>query len=352
MNVYIPPLNDDLRARLQYLLDNKAKPVGSLGLMEDIALKLGLIQNCENPVLNKAVMLTVAADHGVTAEGVSPCPVEITWQQTLNFLNGGGGIGLFSHIYGLDLWVADAGVNYDFAPHPKLIDVKIAKGSANMLHTPAMTRVQCVYAIENGRKIVRKFSEEGTNVIGFGEMGIGNTTPASALLSIYANIPVSEAVGQGAGLDASGISHKAKVITQAISNHGVSDDPIENLSRFGGFEIATICGGMLEAASRRMAIITDGFITTSALLIAHAINPRVSDYAFFAHQSDEHGHRKMIEMLNGKPILQLGLRLGEGTGAAVAYSVLKGSAAILSHMTSFDQSGVANTSHIRVFSKN
>lgn len=352
MKIHIPEVAENLRNQLQYLLDNKAKPVGSLGIMEEIALRLGMIQNTETPVLNKPIMLTVAADHGVTAEGVSPCPTELTWQQVLNFLQGGGGIGLFCQIYGLDLWVADAGVNYDFAPQPRLIDVKIAHGSANLLHQPAMTRQQCEQAIENGRKIVRGFAEQGSNVIGFGEMGIGNTTPASALLSIYAGIEVKEAVGPGAGLDANGVSHKARVIAQSIAKHGIADNPIDNLARFGGLEIATICGGMLEAAAQRMAIITDGFITTSALLIAREINPRVTDYTFYAHQSDEQGHRKMIETLGGKPILHLGLRLGEGTGAAVAYSVMRGSAAILSNMTSFEQGGVTNTSQIGAFARN
>lgn len=352
MEIYIPAVAENIRARLQYLLDNKAKPVGSLGVMEEIALRLGMIQNTEIPILKDPVMLTVAADHGVTAEGVSPCPTEITWQQVLNFLQGGGGIGLFCQIYGMDLWVADAGVDYDFAPHPRLIDVKLARGTANMYRQPAMTRQQCIQAIENGRTIVRQFASRGTNVIGFGEMGIGNTTPASALLSIYAGIPVKEAVGPGAGLDANGVSHKARVIEKAIAAHGIADNPIDNLARFGGLEIATICGGMLEAAAQRMAVITDGFITTSALLVAREINPRVTDYTFYSHQSDEQGHRKMIETLGGKPILQLGLRLGEGTGAAVAYSVMRGAAAILSNMTSFEQGGVTNTSQIGAFARN
>jgi len=350
-NLDIPPIAKEMRDELQNILDNKAKPVGSLGMMEDIALRLGMIQHTSKPKLQKPIMLTVAGDHGVTAEGVSPCPVEITWQQVLNFLGGGGGIGLFSRTYGLDLWVVDAGVNYDFAPHEKLIVAKVAKGTNNMLHAPAMTLEQCHIAIENGRKIVRKFAEQGSNIIGFGEMGIGNTTPASALLSIFCNIPIDEAVGPGAGLNPTGVQHKANIIKQSIEKHGVSKDAIENLAKFGGYEIATICGGMLEAANKKMTIITDGFITTSALVVAKEIAPNITDYVFFSHQSEEQGHKKMIDHFQGVPILSLGLRLGEGTGAAVAYSVIKGSAEILSNMTSFEQGGVTNTSETGYFAR-
>lgn len=341
----IPELNTELIPQLQHKLDNKSKPVGSLGQLESLALKVGLIQNTLSPELKKPIMLTVAADHGITDEGVSACPVEITWQQVHNFLAGGGGIGLLSRVYGLDLWVVDAGVNYTFAPHPKLIDAKVAFGSENFLHQPAMSIENCRKAFNNGRTIVRKFFQEGSNVIGFGEMGIGNTTPASALMSILCRLPVEECVGPGAGLNSEGVRLKANVIQQAIKKHGISDSPFENLARFGGYEIATIAGGMIEAASCRMVILVDGFITTSALLVAHEINPHVLDYCIFSHESDEQGHRKMLQHLKASAVLKLGLRLGEGTGAAIAYSVLKGAVAVLSEMTSFEEAKVINTSH-------
>lgn len=348
MNIEIPRIASQLKEQLQHTLDNKAKPVGSLGKLEEMALRIGQIQHTLTPQLNKPVMLVVASDHEVTDEGVSACPIELTWQQVKNFLQGGGGIGLFSKVYEMDLWVADAGVKYNFESHPKLFDVKVRKGSRNMLHEPAMTMDECLQAITNGQNIVDDFYDAGTNVIGFGEMGIGNTTPASALLSIFANIPVLESVGPGAGLNADGVNHKANVISQAMKKHGISDDPIENLARYGGLEIATLCGAMLQAAKHKMVIISDGFITTSALLVAHAINPAVLDYVFFSHKSQEQGHHKMIAHLNGDAILDLGLRLGEGTGAAIAYSVIKGAVAILSNMTSFDEGEVTNTSHIRI----
>ena len=344
----IPDQDQELIPLILHKLDNKAKPVGSLGQLESLALQVGLIQNSLSPELRNPVMLTIAADHGITAEGVSPCPVEITWQQVHNFLQGGGGIGLLSRVYGMDLWVVDAGVNYWFKPHPKLIDAKVSFGSENFRHQPAMSIENCLKAFNNGRKIVRKFAEQGTNVIGFGEMGIGNTTPASALMSVICGLPVEKCVGPGAGLNSKGVQHKAKVIQEAIDKHGISESPLENLSRFGGFEIATIAGGMIEAACNRMVILVDGFITTSAMLVAQEMDRRVLDYCIFSHESDEQGHRKMLQHMNASAVLKLGLRLGEGTGAAIAYSVLKGAVAVLSEMTSFEEAQVINTSHIRI----
>jgi len=347
INFDIPNISHHLNDDIQYKLDHKTKPIGSLGLLEDWAAKIARIQGRLSPVFTNPVVLTVAADHKITEEGVSPCPTEITWQQVNNFLEGGGGIGLFANLYGMDLWVADAGVDYDFKSHPKLIDVKIKKGTDNFLKGHAMTMKECKQALTNGKNIVDRFSKNGTNIIAFGEMGIGNTTPASALLSIYANISVEDSVGPGSGLNQSGINHKAKVISQAIKKHGISANPIENLARFGGLEIATIAGAMLQAASQRMCIICDGFITSSALLVAQEINPKVLDYTFFSHQSNEQGHLKMMKQMKAKAILQLELRLGEGTGAVLAYSILKGALAVLSDMTSFEEAAITDTTHIR-----
>ena len=343
--IEIPGVQHEIKEALKHKIDQKAKPIGSLGQMEEIAIQIGLIQNSLTPELRKPIMLTVASDHHICDEGVSPCPREITWQQCLNFLDGGGGIGLFSQEYGFDLYVVDAGVNYDFNSHPKLIDAKVRMGSRNFLHEPAMTREECLQALENGREMVARFHKQGSNVVAFGEMGIGNTSPASALLSVFTGLDIHSCVGPGSGLNREGVSHKAKVLEQAIARHGISRDPISNLARFGGLEIATIAGGMLEAAAQQMVVITDGFITTSALLVAHAINPKVVDYTFFSHQSQEQGHKKMVEFLGGKAILDLGFRLGEGTGAAVAYSVIKGAVTMLNKMTSFNEAQVYNTAN-------
>ncbi len=340
-----PTTNTKLEEKLQYKLDQKTKPLGSLGQMERIALQTGLIQQTLNPELNKPVMFTIAADHAITDEGVSPCPAEITWQQVLNFINGGGGIGLFCQHYGFDFYAVDAGVDYTFEPHPKLIDAKVRNRTRNFLQEPAMTTEECNRAMENGREIVKKVAKEGTNIVGFGEMGIGNTSPASALLSIYTNRPVEECTGPGSGLNSEGVNHKTEVIKKAIAKHGISDKPEENLARFGGLEIATIAGGMLEAAAQRMCILVDGFITTSAFMAAYEINSAVRDYAFFSHCSHEQGHIKMLNHVKGEAILNLDLRLGEGTGAAVALPVMQGSIAMLNKMTSFDEAKVFNTAN-------
>ncbi|MGQ1891929.1 nicotinate-nucleotide--dimethylbenzimidazole phosphoribosyltransferase [Thermophagus sp. OGC60D27] len=342
-----PAENAELRKLLQYNLNQKTKPVGSLGFLETLAMQVGLIQQTTTPQLKAPVMLTVAADHDITAEGVSPAPAEVTWQQVKNFLNGGGGIGLFCRLYGFELYVVDAGVNFDFEPHPQLIDKKIRKGTRNFLKEPAMTLNECDRAIQNGRDVVASLAEKGSNVVGFGEMGIGNSTPATALLSVYAGIPVEACAGPGCGLDESGVRKKAQVIRQAIEKHGVSERPEENLASFGGLEIATIAGGMLEAARRRMVILVDGFITTSAFMAAYAICPAVRDYAIFAHCSGEPGHKQMLDFVGGRPVLDLEMRLGEGTGAALAYPIVQGSVAMLNQMTSFGEAKVYNVADIR-----
>jgi nicotinate-nucleotide--dimethylbenzimidazole phosphoribosyltransferase len=269
-------------------------------------------------------------------------PSEITWQQVNNFINGGGGIGTFCKQYGFDLYVVDAGVDYDFEKHPRLIDKKVRKATRNFLQEPAMTREECSRAIQNGRDVVELFSNQGTNVVGFGEMGIGNTSPATALLSVYTGMPVDECTGPGCGLSSEGVSHKAEVLKKAIAKHGIQKTPEDNLAVYGGLEIATIVGGMLEAARQRMLILVDGYITSSAFLAAYEICPQVRDYAIFSHCSHEPAHVKMLEHVGGRPVLNLDLRLGEGTGAALAYPILQGSVAMLNEMTSFTEAKVYN----------
>lgn len=334
--------NAELEKLLKFNIDQKTKPIGSLGQLEELAMQIGLIQQTTQPTLNKPVMLTVAADHEITKEKVSPVPVEITWQQCLNFINGGGGIGLLCRQFGFDLFVVDAGVDYDFVPHPKLINKKVRKATRNFFYEPAMTIDECNQALQNGRDVVASFAKKGTNVIGFGEMGIGNSSPATALLAVYANISVEDCTGPGCGLSPEGVSHKGQVLKQAIENLGVADTPEENLARFGGLEIATMAGGMLEAASRRMLILVDGFITTSAFLAAYAINPLVKDYAIFAHCSHEPGHIKMLDYVGANPVLDLKLRLGEGTGSAMVYPIVQASVSMINQMTSFTQAKVYN----------
>ncbi|MGM0377306.1 MAG: nicotinate-nucleotide--dimethylbenzimidazole phosphoribosyltransferase, partial [Bacteroidota bacterium] len=337
-----PVENKELRELLQYNLDQKTKPVGSLGYLEELALQAGLAQQTTRPVLKNPVMLTVASDHAITEEGVSPVPPEITWQQVNNFINGGGGIGLFCKQYGFDLYVVDAGVDHDFEKHPRLIDKKVRKGTRNFLKEPAMTMDECNQAIQNGRDVVELMAGQGTNVMGFGEMGIGNTSPATALLSVFTGMPVDECTGPGCGLSSEGVSHKAEVLKQAIEKHGIQEKPEENLAVFGGLEIATIAGGMLEAARQGMLILVDGYITSAAFLAAYEICPTVREYAIFSHCSHEPAHVKFLEHVGGRPVLNLDLRLGEGTGAALAYPILQGSVAMLNEMTSFTEAKVYN----------
>ena len=342
-NLQIAPVADEkLKQALKFNIDQKTKPVGSLGQLEELAMQIGLIQQTTNPSFQKPVMLTIASDHEIIKEKVSPVPAEITWQQVLNFIRGGGGIGLFCRQFGIDLYVVDAGVDHDFTPHPKLINKKVRKASRNFLYEPAMTLDECNQAIQNGRDVVASFAEKGTNVVGFGEMGIGNSSPATALLSVYAGIPVETCTGPGCGLTEQGVSHKAKVLKQAIEKLGIAARPEDNLARFGGLEIATIAGGMLEAARRRMVIIVDGFITTSAFLAAYAICPTVKEYAIFSHCSNEPGHLKMLNFIDVRPILDLQLRLGEGTGSALSYPIIQAAIAMLNEMTSFTEAKVYN----------
>ncbi len=334
--------HEELQKNVQYKLDQKTKPQGSLGRLEELAVQIALIQGTNTPKLTKPVMLTIASDHHICQENVSPAPPEVTWQQVVNFLNGGGAISMFCKLYGWDLRVVDAGVDKDLQENPKLINAKVRKGTRNFLHEHAMTAKECEQAIANGRKIVKQIAQEGTNIIGFGEMGIGNTTPATALLSVFTGLSPQACTGPGCGLDEKGVAHKAEVIQKAINKHGIAKNPEENLARFGGLEIATMTGAMLEAAAQSMVIIVDGFITSSAFLTAYEINPTVKEYAIFSHQSNEHAHVKMLEHMNAKALLNLDLRLGEGTGAALAYPIVQGAVTMLNEMSSFAETEVFN----------
>ncbi len=339
----IPDISSKLDDAIKEKINQKTKPLGSLGTLEKLAFQIARIQETLTPSLNKPHIVLAGADHGICAESVSPCPQELTWQQMENFSRGGGGIGLLSQQYGLSLSVLDAGVDYDFPPSTNIIHAKVMYGTRNFATQPAMTMDECRLAMKNGADHVTHLHNEGCNIIGFGEMGIGNTSPASVLMSILCNIPVKDCVGPGSGLDKNGVSHKARVLQKAIELHGKPSDPIELLACYGGLEIATIVGGMLQAATLKMIILNDGFIITSALLVAQAINKKVLEYVIHSHQSNEGGHKHMMKFLNADPVLNLDLRLGEGTGAALAYPIIEGAVAMINKMTSFDKAGVTNT---------
>ena len=328
---------------LQHKIDQKTKPLGALGQLESLALQLGLIQQTLTPTLTNPHILVCAGDHGAAKAGVSAYPQDVTWQMVENFLAGGAAINVFAKQAGITLVVADAGVNHDFGVRSNLVNAKVAKGTANYIEGAAMTREQCQAAMEQGRRVIDEIHNKNCNVIGFGEMGIGNTAAASLITHCLTNIPLHQCVGRGTGLDDSGLTRKRDLLTQALTQWTAkTSDPLDVLARFGGFEIAMLCGAMLAAAEKRMVLIIDGFIVTSALLVAASLTPAILDYCVFAHCSQEAGHRLQLESLNSKPLLDLGLRLGEGTGAALAYPLLQAACAFMNEMASFESAGVSN----------
>lgn len=339
----ISPINYELEDQINHKIDFKTKPLNALGTLETIAKQLCLIQQTLTPTLNNTLLIVFAADHGIAAKnGISSYPQEVTAQMVLNFLNGGAAINVFCKQNNIKLRVVDAGVNFDFAKNTSLINAKIAKGTNDYSMQPAMSKEQCSEAIKKGAELVEQYHNEGTNCIAFGEMGIGNTSSAALLMSGFTKIPIEHCVGKGTGLTIDGVSKKAVILKQVQNLHGISKDPLENLKNFGGFEIAMMCGAMLKAAELKMSIIIDGFIVTSALLVAQAIAPNILDYCLFSHVSNEQGHKKMLSYLNAIPILQLDLRLGEGTGAAIVYPIIQSAVNFMNEMASFESAGVSN----------
>ena len=335
-------LNNALKTALQQKIDAKTKPIGALGRLEDIALQIGLIQNTLTPQLNKPTMLVFAGDHGIATSGVSAYPQAVTAQMVLNFLNGGAAINVFARQNGFALRVIDAGVNHVFEPHPDLINAKIAMGTTNFLQQPAMTSIQCEQALTSGVSLANKEIDAGCNIIGFGEMGIANTSSASCLMSVLCDLPIEQCVGRGTGLDDVGLAKKTEILRQAIARHGLSsDDTMQVLSAFGGFEIAMMAGAMLGAAQQKTLLLIDGFISSAALLVASKLQPNILQYCVFAHCSNEQAHKQLLDYLGATPLLNLGLRLGEGTGAALALPLLQAAVNFLNEMASFESAGVS-----------
>jgi len=345
MKFSIVPLSSELEAALRGKIDAKTKPLGALGRLETLALQIGLIQQTESPKLDRPQILLFAGDHGAVAEGISAYPQEVTWQMVHNFLSGGAAINVFARQAGIAVQVIDAGVNHDFPAQTGLRDCKIAHGTANSVREPAMSAAQCARAIETGAQLVRECAAQGTNVIGFGEMGIGNTASASLLLHRVGGVPLAECIGRGAGLDDAGLARKRAILERAAARRPGTLAPLEALTEYGGFEIAMMVGAFLAAAEARMVILVDGFIASGALLVASRMHPAVLAYCVFAHVSAEAGHRRMLELLGARPVLDLDMRLGEGTGAAVCYPVLQSAVKFLNEMASFADAGVSEKSH-------
>jgi nicotinate-nucleotide--dimethylbenzimidazole phosphoribosyltransferase len=345
----VPPIADisDARwtARLQHLLDNKTKPLGSLGRLEALALRIGQVLGTEAPVLLQPQMLVCAGDHGLVAKGVSAFPSDVTWQMVENFLAGGAAVSVLARQHGLQLSVVDCGVARPIAPRdapagaPRLLVRKVAPGTADASVGPAMAAEQCAQAIANGMEVVRGLPG---NTLLLGEMGIGNTSVASLLLARLAGLPLAEVTGAGTGLDAAGIERKRAVLQQALDVNADATAPLAALAALGGFEVATLVGAVLQAAAERRVIVVDGFITSAAVLVASRLQPAVLQRCVFAHRSGERGHSLMLEQMQAEPLLDLGLRLGEGSGAALAWPLLQSACAVLAEMASFESAGVAN----------
>lgn len=327
---------------IQAKINLKTKPLGALGVLEKLAFQIALAQDTLSPELVNPHIIVFAASHGIASEGVSAYPSEVTPQMVLNFIGGGAAINVFTRQHGINLLLVDAGVDYDFGTNEKLIDAKVNFGTKSFLQQPAMTPAECLQCLEKGAELVRQVQKNGCNVIGFGEMGIGNTSSASVIMSRLLNIPISECVGKGTGLDDAQLAKKIAVLTNALECHqNVTNDPKSVLATFGGFEIAMMCGAMLEAARLGMLVLVDGFIASVSYLTALKMAPSIQPYAVFCHQSNEKGHRLLLQSLEAEALLKLDMRLGEGTGCALAYPLLQSAVAFLNEMASFESAGVS-----------
>jgi len=339
-----------LQEALQHKINFKTKPLKALGKLERIALQAGLIQNSLTPSINRPHIIVFAADHGIAATGlVNPYPQEVTAQMVLNFLGGGAAINVFCRQHQIGLTVVDAGVNFNWnnsITDAGFIHAKIGYGTKNYLEQPAMSAGEAELAMAKGREIVATVAASGCNCIGFGEMGIGNTSSASLIMSAVTGTPLEECVGRGTGVSDDQFVIKTSTLQTVFRKHlpaiVQSPSPYTILQHFGGFEIAMMTGAFLEAAEQKMIIVADGFITTAALLLAQLIDKKVMDYCIFAHTSNEKGHERMLQYLHAEPLLQLDMRLGEGTGAALAIPLIQSAVLFLNEMASFETAGVSN----------
>lgn len=332
-------LDEALTARVQAALDQKTKPQGSLGRIEALALRLAQIQGRDLPALEQPQMVVFAGDHGLAARGVSAFPSDVTWQMVENFLAGGAAVSVLARQHGLALTVVDAGVQHAFAPRPGLLQRKIGWGTADALEGPAMTAAECAAAIDAGASVVRSLPG---NVVLFGEMGIGNTSSASLLMARLTGEAIDRCTGRGTGVDGPALVRKTEILRKVLARHAAATAPLDALAAFGGFEIAMLVGAVLQAAAERRVVVVDGFIVSSAVLVASRLAPHVLQRCVFAHQSDESGHRLMLARLEAEPLLSLGLRLGEGSGAALAWPLLDSACRILTEMASFASAGVSD----------
>ena len=372
----IQPVNTSLKTAIQEKIDNLNKPKGSLGRLEELAMQVCLVQQTLEPSLAHPCHLLLGGDHGIEREGVSVSPREVTWQQMINFTRGGGGVNMFCRQHGFKLRVVDVGVDYDFyslecrtenvefatategsadtkavanstlyTQHSTLfLDRKIAYGTKNFLYEPAMSEEEFDKAIQVGVDLVDDCVAEGCRVLSIGEMGIANTSPSSIWMHLFGNIPLDECIGAGAGLNNDGIRHKYEILSQAVARYQSILSPLTShlspLRIFGGFEMVAAIGAMLRAAEQHLIILVDGFIMTACAIAAIRLYPASQDYMIFTHCGDESGHKRMLDIVNAKPLLHLGLRLGEGTGALCAFPIVDSAVRMMNEMNNFDNAKI------------
>lgn len=339
----VPPLDKAAEEAARERQNQLTKPTGSLGQLEELSIRLAAITGSPRPSVARKAVIVMAGDHGVAREGVSPYPAEVTPQMVLNFLNGGAAINVLARLTSARVVVVDVGVAADFDPLPGLLRRKIARGTANMAAGPAMTREQAEAAVQVGIETVQAEIAAGLDLVATGDMGIGNTTPSSAITAVFTGLPVAQVTGRGAGLDDQGLARKVAMIERALEvNRPDPCDPLGVLAKVGGLEIAGLAGVVIGAAASRVPVVIDGFISGAAALVAAALVPEVTPYLIAAHQSVEVGHRAVLAHLGLRPLLNLDLRLGEGTGAALAFPIIEGAARILNEMATFAEAGVSN----------
>ena len=334
----IQPTDKSIADSIQQKIDHLNKPKGSLGRLEELAMQVCLIQHTLSPSLNHPCHLLLGGDHGIEREDVSVSPREVTWQQMINFTHGGGGVNIFCRQHGFNLSIVDVGVDYDLSDVEGVIDRKIARGTCNFLHEPAMSEEQFNLTIEVGCELVDDCAKKGCQILSVGEMGIANTSPSSIWMSLFGDIPLDECIGAGAGLSNPGIEHKRQVLNAALKHYNETMAPsdVNAIRYFGGFEMVAAIGAMLRAAEQGMIVLVDGFIMTACAIAAIRLYPAAQDYMIFTHCGDESGHRRMLDIVGAKPLLNLGLRLGEGTGALCAFPIIDSAVRMINEMNNFD----------------
>ena len=336
----IKPTDKSLQSAILQKIDNLNKPKGSLGRLEELALQICLIQQTLDPSLAHPCHILFGGDHGIEREGVSVSPREVTWQQMINFTRGGGGVNMFCRQHGFKLRIVDVGVDYDLSNIPGIINRKIARGTKNFLYEPAMSEEEFNQAIQIGSELVDDCISEGCKVLSIGEMGIANTSPSSIWMHLFGNIPLEDCIGAGAGLDTPGIRHKYEILSKAVEHFSLLTPRSSLLSYFGGYEMIAAIGAMLRAAEKHLVILVDGFIMTACALAAIRLYPDSQDYMIFTHCGDESGHKMMLDIIGAKPLLHLGLRLGEGTGALCAFPIIDSAVRMINEMNNFDNAKI------------